>query len=131
MASCNRSVGRFVQAVYLDEIQDTGRTNVPVAARADAIIGKTARIRLRPATDRDVSEDFKFIYAGERLAVWLTDTDLNQDNAQRETVDVTLSGNLLGRSVSVDTDGDFARIRGIRRLLPNTARKVRFSQRHP
>ena len=88
--------GRFVQAVYLDEIQDTGRTNVPVTARADAIIGKTARIQLRPATDRDASEDFKFIYAGERLAVWLTDTDLNQDNAQRETVDVTLSGNLLG-----------------------------------
>ena len=92
-----QSVGkRFVQAVYLDEIQGTGRTNVPVSARADAVVGKTARIQFRPATDWDTRNDFRFFYAGDRLAVWLTDTDLNQDNDQRETVDVTLSGNLLG-----------------------------------
>lgn len=92
-----QSVGkRYVQAVYLDEIQDTGRTNVLVRARADAVVGKTARIQFRPSTDWDARIDYKFFYAGDRLAVWLTDTDLNQDDDQRETVDVTLSGNLLG-----------------------------------
>ena len=92
-----QSVGkRYVQAVYLDEIQDTGRTNVLVSARADAVVGKTARIQFRPSTDWHTGNDFKSFYAGDRLAVWLTDTDLNQDDDQRETVDVTLSGNLLG-----------------------------------
>ena len=92
-----QSVGkRFVQATYLDEIQDTGRTNVSVSARADAVIGKTARIQFRPSADWDTRDDFKFFYAGDRLAVWLTDTDLNQDDDRRETVKVTLSGHLLG-----------------------------------
>ena len=92
-----QSVGkRYVQAVYLDEIQDTGRTNVLVSARADAVVGKTARIQFRASTDWNTGNDFKSFYAGDRLAVWLTDTDLNQDDEQRETVDVTLSGNLLG-----------------------------------
>ena len=92
-----QSVGkRFVRAVYLDEIQDTGRTNVSVSARADAVVGKTARIQFRPSTDWNARIDYKFFYAGDRLAIWLTDTDLNQDNEQRETVDVTLRGSLLG-----------------------------------
>ena len=92
-----QSVGkRYVQAVYLDEIQDTGRTNVLVSARVDAVVGKTARIQFRPSMDWNTGNDFKSFYAGDRLAVWLTDTDLNQDDEQRETVDVTLTGNLLG-----------------------------------
>ena len=92
-----QSVGkRYVQAVYLDEIQDTGRTNVSVSTRADAVVGKTARIQFRPSTDWDTRIDYKFFYAGDRLAVWLTDTDLNRDDEQRETVDVTLRGSLLG-----------------------------------
>lgn len=92
-----QSVGkRYVQAVYLDEIQDTGRTNVLVSARVDAVVGKTARIQFRPSMDWNTGNDFKSFYAGDRLAVWLTDTDLNQDDEQRETVDVTLNGNLLG-----------------------------------
>ena len=92
-----QSVGkRFVQAVYLDEIQDTGRTNVPVSARADAVIGKTARIQFRPDTDWNSLKNLKSFYAGERLAVWLTDTDLNQDDDLREIVKAAVSGNLLG-----------------------------------
>lgn len=92
-----QSVGkRYVQAVYLDEIQDTGRTNVLVSARVDTVVGKTARIQFRPGMDWNTGNDFKSFYAGDRLAVWLTDTDLNRDDEQRETVNVTLSGNLLG-----------------------------------
>ena len=92
-----QSVGkRSVQAVYLDEIQDTGRTNVSVSATADAVVGKTARVQFRPSTNWDTRIDYTFFYAGDRLAVWLTDTDLNRDDEQRETVDVTLKGSLLG-----------------------------------
>ncbi|MDE0504094.1 MAG: hypothetical protein OXI86_08450, partial [Candidatus Poribacteria bacterium] len=92
-----QSVGkRSVQAVYVDEIQDSGRTNVSVSARADAVVGKTARIQFRPSKDWDTRYDYKFFYAGDRLAIWLTDTDLNLDDNERETVDVTLRGSLLG-----------------------------------
>ena len=35
-----------VVAVYLDEIQISGATDVPVSARADVAIGDTARIEL-------------------------------------------------------------------------------------
>ena len=92
-----QSVGkRSVQAVYLDEIQDSGRTNMSVSARADAVVGKTARIQFRPSTDWNAHNEFKFFYAGERLAIWLTDTDLNLNDDRRETVDVILRGSLLG-----------------------------------
>ena len=92
-----QSVGkRSVQAVYLDEIQDSGKTNVSVSARADAVVGKTARIQFRPSTDWNDRNDHKFIYAGDRLAIWLTDTDLNLNDEQRETVGVSLRGSLLG-----------------------------------
>lgn len=92
-----QSVGkRYVQAVYMDEIQDTGRTNVSVNARADAVVGKTARIQFRPSIDWGARIDYEFFYAGDRLAIWLTDTDLNRDDNHRETVDVTLRGNILG-----------------------------------
>ena len=92
-----QSVGkRSVEAQYLDEIQGSGRTNVSVSARADAVVGKTARIQFRPGADWNARNDHKFFYAGDQLAIWLTDTDLNLDNDRRETVDVTLRGSLLG-----------------------------------
>ncbi|MDE0043952.1 MAG: discoidin domain-containing protein, partial [Candidatus Poribacteria bacterium] len=62
-----QSVGkRSVQAVYLDEIQDTGRTNVSVSARADAVVGKTARVQFRPSTNWVARIDYTFFYAGDR-----------------------------------------------------------------
>jgi len=92
-----QSVGkRSVEAVYLDMIQGSGRTNVSVSARADAVVGKTARIQFRPSADWNARNDHKFFYAGDRLAIWLTDTDLNLDDDRRETVDVTLRGSVLG-----------------------------------
>ena len=91
-----QSVGtRPVWALYLDEIQDTGMTNVPVSAKVSATIGQTAHIELSPNTELIAINNFKFFYAGESLSVWLTDTDLNRDNGLRETIKVALNGDLL------------------------------------
>ena len=82
-------------AVYIDEIQVTGETNVPVSAQADIAIGDTGQIELARVEDLRFSNNQKFFKAGSTLAVLLQDTDLNRDEDRRETVDVRLSGDLL------------------------------------
>ena len=84
-----------VAAIYLDEIQITGETDVPVSAQVSVARGDTGRIELL-GTDRILpSKGQKFIKAGSTLTVVLWDADLNLDEAQRETVDVLLNGNRL------------------------------------
>ena len=84
-----------VAAIYLDEIQATGETDVPVYARTSVAVGDTGRIELL-GIDRALSSDNqKFIKAGSTFTVVLRDADLNRDEDQRETVDVLVNGNQL------------------------------------
>ena len=84
-----------VVAIYLDEIQITGETNVPVSAQAGVAIGDTGRIELGPIDDLLSLDNQKFFRAGSTLSVVLRDIDLNRDENQRETVHVLLKGDRL------------------------------------
>ena len=84
-----------VAAIYLDEIQATGATDVPVSAQASVAVGDTGRIELLGIDRVLSSNDQKFIKAGSTLTVVLRDADLNRDEDQRETVDVLVNGNRL------------------------------------
>ena len=84
-----------VVAIYLDEIQITGETDVPVSAQADIVIGDTGVIELGPIDRLLLLDNQKFFNAGSTLSVLLRDTDLNRDENQGETAHVLLNGNLL------------------------------------
>ena len=84
-----------VAAIYLDEIQITGETDVPVSAQAEVAIGDTARIELGPTDDLLLLDNQKFFRAGSTLSVLLHDIDLNRNENQRETVHVLLKGDRL------------------------------------
>ncbi len=84
-----------VAAIYLDEIQVTGETDVPVSAQAGVRVGDTGRIELVGLDRRSSLKGQKFIKAGNTLSVLLQDADLNRDDDQRETVDILLNGNRL------------------------------------
>ena len=84
-----------VVAIYLDEIQITGETAVPVSAQASVTIGDTGRIELGPINHFLLLDNQKFFKAGSTLSVLLRDINLNRDENQRETVHVLLNGDLL------------------------------------
>ena len=84
-----------VVAIYLDEIQVTGETDVPVSAQVGTVIGDTGRIELGPIDQLLLLDSQKFFKAGSTLSVLLQDIDLNRDENQRETVDVLLTGDWL------------------------------------
>ena len=84
-----------VVAIYLDELQITGETDVPVNAQADVTIGTTGRIELGPIDRLLLLDNQKFFRAGSTLSVLLHDIDLNRDENQRETVHVLLKGDRL------------------------------------
>ena len=84
-----------VVAIYLDEIQVTGETDVPVSAQASTAIGDTGRIELGLTDRLLLLNNQKFFKAGSTLNVLLRDIDLNRDENQRETVDVLLKGDRL------------------------------------
>ena len=87
--------GQVAVAIYIDEIQVAGETNVPVSAQASVIIGDTGHIELIRIDDLQIWNNQKFFKAGSTLAVLLRDTDLNRDADQRATVEVLLAGNQL------------------------------------
>ena len=84
-----------VVAIYLDEIQITGETDVPVNAQAGTAIGDTGRIELGSIDPLLLSDNQKFFKASSTLSVLVQDLDLNRDDNQRETVDVLLNGDRL------------------------------------
>ena len=84
-----------VAAIYLDEIQITGETDVPVNAQAGTAIGDTGRIELGPIDRLLLLDNQKFFKAGSTLNVLLRDIDLNRDEDQRETIHVLLNGDQL------------------------------------
>ena len=84
-----------VAAIYLDEIQITGETDVPVSAQVGTAIGDTGRIELGPIDRLLLLDNQKFFKAGSTLSVLLQDIDLNRDEDQRETVHVLLNGDQL------------------------------------
>ena len=84
-----------VVAIYLDEIQITGETDVPVSAQADVAIGDTGRVELGPTDSLLLLDSQKFFRTGSTLSVLLQDIDLNRDENQRETVHVLLTGDRL------------------------------------
>ena len=96
-----QAVGRqIVQASYVDAIQATGKTNVPVHAETSVKTGVTTRLELgsgREDSGGKESNGFgnrKFFKAGRPLSVWLKDTDLNQNSQLRESVEVNLNSDL-------------------------------------
>ena len=102
-----------VVAIYLDEIQITGETDVPVSAQASILIGDTGVIELGPIDRLLLLDNQKLFNAGSTLRVLLRDTDLNRDENQRETAHVLLNGNLLkdeyqlGLKEAHDVSGQF------------------------
>ena len=84
-----------VVAIYLDELQITGDTDVPVNAQAGTAIGDTGRIELGPIDRLLLLDNQKFFKAGSTLNVLLRDIDLNRDEDQRETIHVLLNGDQL------------------------------------
>ena len=84
-----------VVAIYLDELQITGDTDVPVNAQAGTAIGDTGRIELGPIDRLLLLDNQKFFKAGSTLSVLLRDIDLNRDEDQRETIHVLLNGDQL------------------------------------
>ena len=87
--------GQIAAAIYIDEIQATGNTNVPVSAQASVTIGDTGRVELTRIDNLSFLNNQKFFKAGSTLGILLSDTDLNRDADLRETVQVLLNGNLL------------------------------------
>ena len=86
---------QIAAAIYIDEIQVTGETDVPVSAQASVVIGDTGQIELVQTDRLLLSDNQKFFKAGSTLAVLLRDTDLNRDENQREIVHVLLNGERL------------------------------------
>ena len=84
-----------VVAIYLDEIQITGETNVPVNAQASVAVGDTGEIELVQMDPLLLLDNQKFFRAGSSLGIILRDADLNRDDNRQETVDVLLDGNRL------------------------------------
>ena len=84
-----------VWALYLDWIQKTGETNVLVGARTVVTIGDTARVEFLPTLDLIAFNNSKFFKAGSLLTIMLKDTDRNQDDSRKESIRVTLGGDVL------------------------------------
>ena len=84
-----------IWALYLDKIQQSGETNVPVGAKMTVRTSETAYIEFSQTPDL-ISFDEQIIFkAGDVLTVLLRDPDLNRDDAQQETVNVALAGDVL------------------------------------
>ncbi len=84
-----------VVAIYLDEIQVTGETAVPVSAQVGTVIGDTGRIELGLTDRLLLLDNQKFFKAGSTLNVLLRDIDLSRNENQWETVNVLLNGDRL------------------------------------
>jgi len=100
---------QVVWAIYLDRIQTTGETNVLVRAETRVKIGDTARLEFIPQGEQFVLNNRKFFKAGDSLSILMHDTDLNRDDNLQDTVEVTLSGSLLGDQRQIrltETTGD-------------------------
>ncbi len=82
---------QIAAAIYIDKIQSTGETNVPVSAQASVTIGDTGGVELLRIDGLPFLDNQKFFKAGSTLAVLVRDTDLDR----WETVDVLLNGDRL------------------------------------
>ena len=98
-----QAIGRqVVRASYVDGIQATGKTNVPVHAETRVKIGVTTRLVLGSRHEDSGGEESKaldnrkFFKAGQPLSVWLKDSDLNQNLQLQEFVEVNISSDLTG-----------------------------------
>ncbi|MDE0186471.1 MAG: discoidin domain-containing protein [Candidatus Poribacteria bacterium] len=113
---------QIVRASYVDGIQATGKTNVPVHAETSVKTGVTTRLELgsgRVNTGEEESNvlgNRKFFKAGHPLSIWLKDTDLNQNDQTREFVEVNLSSDLtadqrtLTLKETTENSGEFAEL---------------------
>ena len=118
-----QATGRqVVRASYLDEIQATGKTNVLVHSETSVQIGVTGQLELSSEhveSGKEASKVFdnrKFFKAGRPLSIWLKDTDLNQNNQLRESVEASLSSGVtadlrtLTLKETTEDSGEFAEI---------------------
>ncbi|MFC1716121.1 sugar-binding protein [Candidatus Poribacteria bacterium] len=90
-----------VKAIYVDSIQDTGNTNVPVEEEAIVNIGSTGLLSVgRSNTGR--LEDLVSVdnfNAGYDLIVLLRDSDINIDKTAVEQVEVEVNGDTVQDTV--------------------------------
>ena len=84
-----------IWALYLDKIQKSGETNVPVGAKTTVRTGETAYIEFSQTTDLIVFDEQIIFKAGDELTILLRDSDLNRDDKGQETVIVHLVGDVL------------------------------------
>ena len=84
-----------IWALYLDKIQQSGETNVPMGAKMTVQTGETAYIEFSQTPDLIAFDEQIIFKAGDLLTVLLRDPDLNQDDAQQEMVIVDLVGDVL------------------------------------
>ncbi|MDA1193488.1 MAG: hypothetical protein O3A46_17565, partial [Candidatus Poribacteria bacterium] len=92
-----------VEATYIDRLQESGQTRVPMVKSARVEIGATARLRIRapggtfPATPDVVTP----VLAGKPLIVRLEDADLNVDPNAIDEVSVTVTTDALNDSLTL------------------------------
>ncbi|MFQ6039378.1 MAG: discoidin domain-containing protein [Candidatus Poribacteria bacterium] len=92
---------QLVQAQYIDEIQDTGRTNARVIAEARVKVGYTAKITLNPLKTLRVKSGKRYFSAGDTIDVLMTDADLNQDARRQEYSEIVIVSDTLQDRLSV------------------------------
>lgn len=88
----------IVKAMYLDSIQATGDTNVPVKAETMANIGSTGLLFVGVGSVDDF-EDRENFNAGYDLTVLLRDHDANVGKTAVERVDVRIDGDMTQDAV--------------------------------
>jgi len=105
-----------VIATYIDEIQKTGQTDVPVTVSAKVEVGDTGILSIVsgivklqnkdkiqqsisgniPEPEQSTSPDFTAKFnAGTELQLKLKDIDLNKNSSEKDSIEITSKGNML------------------------------------
>jgi hypothetical protein len=92
-----------VEVTYVDRVQEDGATNVELTAAARAAIGATASLAMRGAGAAPalVGAGPTPVTAGSPVIVLVEDGDMNQDRSVADAVEVLLTAEARGDSVSV------------------------------
>ncbi|GIX06480.1 MAG: hypothetical protein KatS3mg115_0883 [Candidatus Poribacteria bacterium] len=92
-----------VQLVYLDRIQETGRTRVPMVVTARVAIGATAQLRIRtPRGNFPPPGEAVLFRAGTPLIVALQDEDLNRNPSEPDRTTVLVRAERTGDRLELD-----------------------------
>ncbi len=87
-----------ISITYTDAIQETGRTQVPIATILSVRTGQTGVLELRKTDD---SAPLSSLSAGDRVLIRLNDNDLNWQSGKRDVAEILAQGNVLDDQVDV------------------------------